>query len=104
MADRLERSAGEILAKEYTDSILANAGEGICGVDATGRITFANEAAGRITGLGVAGLLRHEATTLLPDAGMPAGDGQEREVALGRPDGSAVRVAYTWAGPSRPPR
>ena len=95
MADQLERSAGEILAKEYTDSILANAGEGICGVDASGRITFANEAAGRITGLGAAGLLQQEATTLLPGAGAPAADGQEREVALGRPDGSTVRVAYT---------
>jgi signal transduction histidine kinase len=46
MAERLERSAREILAKEYTDSILASAGEGICGVDAQDRITFANTAAG----------------------------------------------------------
>ena len=95
MAVRLEQSAREILAKEYTDRILANAGEGICGVDSAGRITFANEAAGRITGLGVDGLLTRYAAALLPDAGNGAGDGLEREVTVDRPDGSAVRVAYT---------
>ncbi|MCY1142401.1 EAL domain-containing protein [Actinoplanes sp. Pm04-4] len=89
MAVRLEQSAREILAKEYTDRILANAGEGICGVDARGRITFANEAAGRITGLGVDGLLEREASALLPEAHEAA------EVTLQRPDGSSVRVAYT---------
>ncbi|WP_433365366.1 bifunctional diguanylate cyclase/phosphodiesterase [Actinoplanes sp. CA-142083] len=88
MADRLDRSAREILAKEYTDSILANAGEGICGVDAGDRITFANEAAGRITGLGVDGLLGADATAILPT-------GEESEGTLQRPDGTAVRVAYT---------
>ncbi|MBM2623686.1 EAL domain-containing protein [Actinoplanes sp. LDG1-06] len=88
MAVRLDRSAREILAKEYTDRILANAGEGICGVDARGRITFANEAAGRITGLGVEGLLDQEAATLLPDV-------ERAEVTVDRPDGTSVRVAYT---------
>ncbi|MEU4688674.1 EAL domain-containing protein [Actinoplanes sp. NPDC023714] len=94
MAEQLERSAREILAKEYTDSILANAGEGICGVDAAGRIAFANEAAGRITGVGVTGLLQREATTLLPDAtgGLAVGT---REGRLQRPDGTSVRVEYT---------
>ena len=96
MADRLERSAREILAKEYTDSILANAGEGICGVDAHGRITFANAAAGRITGLGVDGLLGEDAGVTLrvldDDLG---GSDNDREGTLQRPDGSAVRVAYT---------
>ncbi|XVU23109.1 putative bifunctional diguanylate cyclase/phosphodiesterase [Actinoplanes sp. CA-054009] len=89
MAERLERSAREILAKEYTDSILANAGEGICGLDLNNRITFANEAAGRITGLGVEGLLHKDAYTLLPQ------QEQEGEATLLRPDGSSVRVAYT---------
>jgi diguanylate cyclase (GGDEF)-like protein len=89
MADRLERSAREILAKEYTDSILANAGEGICGVDAGGRITFANAAAGRITGLGDDGLLGGDARSILP---VDAGD---HEDTLQRPDGTAVQVAYT---------
>ncbi|MBL7262243.1 putative bifunctional diguanylate cyclase/phosphodiesterase [Paractinoplanes lichenicola] len=88
MAERLDRSTGEILAREYTDEILANAGEGICGVDADGRITFANEAAGRITGLGVDGLLDLEAATLLPDV-------EQAEVTVDRPDGTSVRVAYT---------
>ena len=97
MTGRLERSAREILAKEYTDSILANAGEGICGVDADGRITFANAAAGRITGLGVDGLLGEDARRalqVLPDDDLVAGD-EDREGTLQRPDGSAVRVAYT---------
>jgi diguanylate cyclase (GGDEF)-like protein/PAS domain S-box-containing protein len=94
MAEQLERSAREILAKEYTDSILANAGEGICGIDTNGRIAFANEAAGRITGLGVAGLLRREAAGLLPEAGGGLASGT-REGLLQRPDGTAVRVEYT---------
>ncbi|WP_430780288.1 EAL domain-containing protein [Actinoplanes sp. G11-F43] len=93
MAEQLERSAREILAKGYTDSILANAGEGICGVDPAGRIAFANEAAGRITGLGVGGLLQREAGVLLPEAeGLCNGT---REGLLPRPDGTAVRVEYT---------
>ncbi|GAA2875019.1 hypothetical protein Acy02nite_36450 [Actinoplanes cyaneus] len=94
MAEQLDSSAREILAKEYTDSILANAGEGICGVDPAGRITFANAAAGRITGLGVSGLLGREATAVLPDAGDGLTPGT-REVALQRPDGTSVQVEYT---------
>jgi diguanylate cyclase (GGDEF)-like protein/PAS domain S-box-containing protein len=95
MAEQLERSAREILAKEYTDSILANAGEGICGVDADDRITFANEAAGRITGLGVDGLLGEDARVILPDTELPDSDETDHEGTLQRPDGTAVRVAYT---------
>ena len=95
MAERLEQSAREILAKEYTDRILANAGEGICGVDAHDRITFANEAAGRITGLGVPGLVGQAVGALLPDADRPGADDAEREGTLQRPDGTSVRVAYT---------
>jgi PAS domain S-box-containing protein len=95
MAFRLEQSAREILAKEYTDRILAHAGEGICGVDAAGRFTFANAAAGRITGLGVEGLLTRYAGTLLPSTGELVDDGAEGEVTLDRPDGTSVRVAYT---------
>ena len=95
MSERLERSAREILAKEYTDSILANAGEGICGVDAHDRITFANEAAGRLTGLGADGLLDQQVTTVLPDAELSGGDGAEREGRLERPDGTSVQIAYT---------
>ncbi|MFI1992655.1 putative bifunctional diguanylate cyclase/phosphodiesterase [Actinoplanes sp. NPDC020271] len=94
MAEQLDSSAREILAKEYTDSILANAGEGICGVDPDGRIAFANAAAGRITGLGVTGLLGREATTVLPDAGDGLTPGT-REVTLERPDGTSVQVEYT---------
>ncbi|GAA0561145.1 EAL domain-containing protein [Paractinoplanes ferrugineus] len=90
MAGRLEHSMREILAKEYTDSILANAGEGICGVGANNRIIFANEAAGRITGFGVSGLLGLNAQEFLPDS-----DDAEREVTFERPDGTSVRVAYT---------
>jgi diguanylate cyclase (GGDEF)-like protein/PAS domain S-box-containing protein len=95
MAGRLERSAREILAKEYTDSILANAGEGICGVDAHDRITFANDAAGRLTGLGADGLLDQQVTTVLPDADLSGADGAEREGRLDRADGTSVQIAYT---------
>ena len=94
MAGQLERSAREILAKEYTDSILANAGEGICGVDAHDRITFANKAAGRLTGLGTEGLLNQIVTAVLPDAVLNA-DAAERESRLERPDGTSVQIAYT---------
>ncbi|WP_239147042.1 putative bifunctional diguanylate cyclase/phosphodiesterase [Paractinoplanes tereljensis] len=90
MTERLEVSAREILAKEYTDSILANAGEGICGVGADNRIIFANEAAGRITGLGVDGLLGLDSGEFLP-----SGEDAEREVTMQRPDGTSVRVAYS---------
>ncbi|KUL29881.1 putative bifunctional diguanylate cyclase/phosphodiesterase [Actinoplanes awajinensis] len=93
MAGELDRSAREILAKEYTDSILANAGEGICGLDTTGRIAFANAAAGRITGLGVAGLLDRDAAEVLPEtAGLTAAT---REGRLQRADGTSVTVEYT---------
>jgi diguanylate cyclase (GGDEF)-like protein/PAS domain S-box-containing protein len=102
MAQRLEQSASEILAKEYTDSILDSAGEGICGVDASDRITFANTAAGHITGLGVEGLLGQDASAVLSDSDRPVGDSDrpvgdspEREGMLQRPDGTSVRVAYT---------
>ncbi|MEV0901973.1 EAL domain-containing protein [Actinoplanes sp. NPDC049802] len=94
MAQQLERSAREILAKEYTDSILSNAGEGICGIDPAGRIAFANEAAGRITGLGAAGLLQREARVLFPEAAGGLGSGT-REGRLLRPDATTVRVEYT---------
>ncbi|BCY13581.1 diguanylate cyclase domain-containing protein [Actinoplanes sp. L3-i22] len=93
MAEQLDKSAREILAKEYTDSILANAGEGICGLDAGGRIAFANAAAGRITGLGVAGLLQRDASVLLP-AGLEPTPGTT-EGRLQRPDHSTVRIEYT---------
>jgi len=37
-------------AQRLSDSVIASAGEGICGIDLDGRITSANAAAGRITG------------------------------------------------------
>ncbi len=98
MAEQLDRSAREILAKEYTDAILASAGEGICGIDEHNRITFANAAAARITGLGADGLLGQDAAVVLPDAD-PAARGARgpvhREGDMPAPDGSRTRVAYT---------
>ncbi|MFI5912020.1 EAL domain-containing protein [Dactylosporangium sp. NPDC051541] len=98
MAEQLDRSAREILAKEYTDAILASAGEGICGIDEHNRITFANAAAARITGLGADGLLSQDAAVVLPDAD-PAASGTRgpvhREGDMPAPDGSRTRVAYT---------
>ncbi|MFF5234887.1 putative bifunctional diguanylate cyclase/phosphodiesterase [Dactylosporangium sp. NPDC000521] len=98
MAAELERSAREILAKEYTDAILASAAEGICGVDEHDRITFANAAAGRLTGLGVDGLLGRPAATVLPDVDPPLGEGRAdtvRERDMPAPDGSSARVSCT---------
>ncbi|MDG6106975.1 EAL domain-containing protein [Dactylosporangium aurantiacum] len=98
MAAELERSAREILAKEYTDAILASAAEGICGVDQHDRITFANAAAGRLTGLGVDGLLGEPAATVLPHIEPALGDGRGdtvREHDMPAPDGSSARVSCT---------
>jgi diguanylate cyclase (GGDEF)-like protein/PAS domain S-box-containing protein len=97
MAERLETSAREILTKEYTDSILANAGDGIVGVDVDGRITLANTAAGRIAGRGVDELLGEDVRAMLRILGDDGSteENDESEGTLQRPDGSAVRVAYT---------
>jgi diguanylate cyclase (GGDEF)-like protein/PAS domain S-box-containing protein len=95
MAEHLERSAREILAKEYTDSILNSAADGICGADAHNRITFANTAASRITGLSVEELLAQDASAVLPNPDRTVGDSAEQEGLLQRPDGTSVRVAYT---------
>ncbi|GAA3453776.1 EAL domain-containing protein [Dactylosporangium matsuzakiense] len=98
MAEQLDRSARDILAKEYTDAILASAGEGICGVDEHNRITFANAAAARITGLSVDELLDQDAAVVLPDADPAAGGPRgpvQREGDMPAPDGSRTRVAYT---------
>jgi diguanylate cyclase (GGDEF)-like protein/PAS domain S-box-containing protein len=99
MAEELERSAREILAKEVTDRILASAGEGICGVGADGRITFANEAVGRITGTPASDLLGRDAAQLLPATDVPldtgTGDGLPWEGMLTRPDGSVVQISCT---------
>ncbi|GAA1535355.1 hypothetical protein GCM10009827_062040 [Dactylosporangium maewongense] len=98
MAAELGRSAREILAKEYTDAILASAAEGICGVDEHDRITFANAAAGRLTGLGVGGLLGRPTATVLPDVDPALGEGRAdtvRERDMPAPDGSSARVSCT---------
>jgi len=44
-------------AQRLSDSVIASAGEGICAIDLNGRITRANDAAGRITGWAPADLV-----------------------------------------------
>ena len=98
MAAELEQSAHEILAKEYTDAILASAAEGICGVDEHDRITFANAAAGRLTGLGVDELLGRPAAAVLPDIVPALGEGRGdtvKEYDIPASDGSSARVSCT---------
>ena len=55
--------------------ILNSAGEGICGVDSAGRITFANSAAARITGYSIAELVGRPLWQILG----PSGDGADAD-------------------------
>ena len=80
-----------------SELILNSAGEGICGLDLTGRITFANPAAARIMKLTVEELVgRPESNvfagfqTDLPDGG----GGQPAEIVATRHDGSTFVAEY----------
>ena len=55
--------------------ILNSAGEGICGVDSAGQITFANSAAARITGYSIAELVGRPLWQILG----PSGDGADAD-------------------------
>lgn len=49
--EALERSRrSEVAARRYSDLILSSAGEGICGINASGKVTFINAAARRMLG------------------------------------------------------
>jgi diguanylate cyclase (GGDEF)-like protein/PAS domain S-box-containing protein len=74
--------------------VLAAVGEGVLGVDADERITFANESAARLLGCGSEELRGQPANALLwrGAGGDPSGTGEKGEAAaLGRGDGAAVR-------------
>lgn len=99
MAERLERS------RHRETSILESAGEAICGLDETGRILFANRAAGALLGVRAAELPGLSFQRFLsPDggAGLALGrtlqDGSREtaeEVLLWRADETLVPVDYT---------
>lgn len=92
----------EKLTRRYV-SLLCSAGEGLCGLDADGRITFANPALGELVGVPVKELPGRSFFDFL---GGPTGDALRRtltegttekavEVGLWRPDGDVVPVEYT---------
>ncbi|MBI3269304.1 MAG: response regulator [Planctomycetes bacterium] len=109
----ITRAVASLATRErQNESILNSAAEGICGVDETGRLTFANPAASRMTGYAVRELLGQELRRLLlhtRPAGEP-GEGETggptaalhpdagRQVAEGvfwRKDGGSFPVEYT---------
>ncbi len=73
LADSLQQSASELTAHARhrdrlageLESVLNSAGEGIYGLDRTGRATFVNEAAGRLTGHEPEELLGHSVHDLI---------------------------------------
>ena len=75
------------------ESILDSAGDGICGLDALGQITFANPAAARITGYAASELVGRSLPIIHPVPRPEARDGAEEE--SGRVD------SRTDSGPRR---
>jgi signal transduction histidine kinase len=84
------RSAAEA-ARRRTDAVLNSAGEGICGIDAAGRIDFINPAGRRMLG-------RESAGDVGPSPFPLSGtEGAAVAIRLNRPDGSGVDVEYSSA-------
>lgn len=95
-------SDDERLTRQYV-RLLCSAGEGLCGLDAEGRITFANPALSELVGVAVQDLPGRSFFEFL---GGPTGNALRRtlqtgtvekavEVGLWRPDGDVVPVEYT---------
>lgn len=90
----------EKMQRRY-ELILNSAGEGICGVDANGRVAFANPVAARILGSTVEGLVGEPITDLLPgvETSEPT-DGEEvhqnrpAQITVNRMNGSSFVVEY----------
>ena len=99
MAERLERS------RHRETSVLESAGEAICGLDDTGRVLFANRAAGALLGVRLPDLPgRPFQDFLSPEGGaglalgrtLREGSGETaEEVLLWRADGTVIPVDYT---------
>lgn len=90
----------EKMQRRY-ELILNSAGEGICGVDANGRVAFVNPVAARILGGTIESLVGSPLTDLFP--GLKSGDtagaeenshGKPSQILVHRPDGSHFVVEY----------
>lgn len=74
LAEDLQRSTAELEGQarqlerlsRQLESVLDSAGEGICGLDATGTITFANSAAARLLGTSREELVGRDMSTVVP--------------------------------------
>src|SRR5690606_5168169 len=86
------------LQRRY-EMILDSAGEGICGMNAQGKISFANPAAARIMGLPVEKLINRPVTDIFPGI-KPCDDSTDSqpaaaaEVILNRADGANFVLEY----------
>jgi PAS domain S-box-containing protein len=89
-------------AMRRLESILEAAGEGICGIDAEGGITYANPAAARLTGRSVADLVGLTLDDLLQPPGLPADalpmSAENVAAVFQRRDGSSFPVELTYTG------
>jgi diguanylate cyclase (GGDEF)-like protein/PAS domain S-box-containing protein len=90
--------------KNHYESILEASGDGICGIDSLGRITFANPAAVRLTGYRPEELVGSEAAMLFSPDNCPISltlkDGvlrRQLDAILYRKDGSELSVEYIVA-------
>ncbi|MDX6647540.1 MAG: hypothetical protein QOK40_3267, partial [Miltoncostaeaceae bacterium] len=108
--DVTERKAAERGFEEATrrlESILGAAGEGICGLDPQGRISYANPAAARLTGYPVEQLIGRGLDELLsPEApgrldgrdGLAGQEPREDHAMVLRKDGTMVPAEYVRTG------
>jgi PAS domain S-box-containing protein len=108
--DVTERKAAQRGLEEATrrlESILSAAGEGICGLDPEGRISYANPAAARLTGYPVEDLIGRGLDELLAplragwaDGGevVPGQGPREDTAVVLRRDGSSVPAEYVLTG------
>lgn len=90
----------EKMQRRY-ELILNSAGEGICGVDAGGRVAFVNPVAARILGGTVEKMVGRPVTELFPGlnpgeatAGEEVHNGRPSQIIVSRPDGSNFVVEY----------
>jgi two-component system sensor kinase len=93
ITDRKAAEAALERATRHIESILEAAGEGICGLDARGVITYANPAAARVTGYPAAELIGRRIDDLLGTASDAPEPGPLEQV-VHRRDGTTCPVEY----------
>ncbi|MDX6555764.1 MAG: hypothetical protein QOD86_1959, partial [Miltoncostaeaceae bacterium] len=99
MHDITDRKRAQLALEEATrhlESILGAAGEGICGLDPDGTITYANPAAARLTGYSVDELTGRRLDRLLRRSEEPAGP--DDEPVFWRKDGTSFAVEEVRTG------